>query len=183
MCHIICAIISPQKESIKEEIIMDYVIDGKIYLKLNDFAELIGKKPNTILRRKDEIPVIKKVGKEWYALNGTRYPCKVNSFKIKDNWDKRYVLLKAIGTHRYIDNTMLCIYTNEFEMMLSDFVNAGLIEENHNSNNYGANGFSCTFKGSVYLRKQKSLAIKAIIEDIAKVAGIFTGAVLSQILQ
>lgn len=158
-------------------------IDGKKYISLNEFAQLVEKKPKTILRRKKDIPVIEKFGNEWYVLSGTRYPCKVNSFKVKDNYDKRYVLIKAIDNNKYINSKMLQIYPNEFDLMLRDFVNAGLIEENYNGNTYGANGYSCTDKGAEIIKKSKTTVIKvikALLEEGARVVGIVAGEVLSR---
>lgn len=163
---------------------MEYEFEGKTYISLNEFANTVNRKPKTILRRKNDIPVIEKFGNDWYALSGTRYPCKVKRFKINNDWDKRYVLLKAIDGRKYIDGKMLHIYPNEFDMMIRDFVIAGIIEENHNGNTYGANGYSCTGKGAEIIKKSKTTiikVIKALLEEGANLIGNFIGVALSRL--
>ena len=159
---------------------MNYVFEDETYIALSEFAELVKKKPETILRRKKDIPCIKKFGNDWYALNGTRYPYKVNSFKIRSDWDRRYVLLKALDRPAYIDGKMLGVSPNEFDAYIQDFSNTGLIYENHNGNPHGANPYSCTLKGAEIIKKSKIVAIKMIMEECAKCIGIIVGKVVSR---
>lgn len=171
------------KERFKEGIIMCYVFENETYIELSEFAEMVKKKPETILKRKNDIPVIKKFGTEWYALTGTRYPCKVKSFKIKCGLDRRYVLLKAIDDYKYVNSKMLGIFPNEFNMMIRDFLNVELIEENYNGNTYGANAYTTTCKGEKIIKKSKTTAtkiIKSILKECATLAGCFVGEVVSR---
>jgi hypothetical protein len=146
------------------------------YKTLEEFSKICGKSVSTIKKRYREIPVIEKRGTEYWVLKGTRYPCAVRRYKIPDSETKRYVLLRAISRNEYVCAQSLNLYDGSFEQMLSGLVNSGLIRENNNGNNYGANAYDCTELGGTVLRKGKKRAIKEIAEIIGVLIGSAVGA-------
>ncbi len=151
----------------------------KEYISLHKFCKIAKKKEATIIKHYKEIPLIIKDKKEYKVLVGTRYPCKIKSYKIIDDMDRRYILLKSISDYKYIDCYMLGVYQNTFCNYLKDFISAGLIKENHNGNLYGANAYDCTELGGKIVKREKQKAKKEIACEISHITGAFVGEILS----
>ena len=110
-------------------------------------------------------------------LKGSRYFFNVRNAKLNDSAKRRYILLKAISQYRYIDHKALKMEHSDFINMLGQMIGEGWIEENNGYNQYGANKYNITSYGETVLFEAKS---KHMI-TLAKIAGTFTGSVLSQI--
>lgn len=152
------------------------------YISLQQFCKIARKKEKTIIKHYKEIPIIIKDKKEYKVLIGTRYPCKIKSYKIIDDIDRRYVLLKSISDYKYIDCYMLNVYQNTFCNYLKDFISAGLIRENNNGNSFGANAYDCTELGGTIVKKEKQKAKKEIVYELSHIAGAFVGEIISCIM-
>jgi hypothetical protein len=157
---------------IKEELFMAKMTDGKNYLKIEEFAKMYGVKSETVIRRRNDIPGIEKIDNEWYALEGTRYPLKIKAFKIVSDYDRYYVLLRAIDEHKYISCEMLGIYQNEFDYMITCLLRLKYIYQNDSANSYGANRYTCTYDGTKVLKLEKRKVVKIIAEGLAKIVKI-----------
>ena len=152
------------------------------YIELSKFAKRVNRSESTIKRRFSEIPVIKKENNKYFVLKGTRYPLKISSFgKIVDDYDRRRILLKAISEEKYIDCDMLGVYQETFEKYLGDYLTADLIYKNNLPNNYGANAYNCTQKGSEVARLRKEQAREKIAKEMATFVGLFVGTAISKI--
>ena len=128
---------------------------------IEEFSNNAKVKIATIKRRYKEIPGISKIDGEFVILSGTRYPCRKNN-NLKDSYDRRYYLLKAISEYKYIDHNILRIEHKQFIDMLKDLLSAKLIKRNGLSNYYGANAYDCTSKGEEVLKSKKDISISEI---------------------
>ena len=127
------------------------------------------------------IPGIVKTDKWFTVISGTRYPCDLHRYGLKNSAEKRYVLLKMISQYKYVTNKDLKIEYPQFQDMLRDLLSAGLIQRNNQCNNYGANDYDCSSLGDALLQKTDNAAKDGLIKLIAGVVGAFTGAVISQV--
>lgn len=150
-------------------------------ISIEQFIEQTGYKRKTIIKNKDKIPGLKYIDGEFIIKKGTRYPYNIGANKLEDSEDRRYCLLDAINKYKYIDYRILRFDQKQFKKMLEDFLNAGLIEENHLGNNFGANAYDCTNKGIAVMKQHRNEAIKDITDIIASATGHFTGAVISEV--
>lgn len=125
------------------------------YITFAEFVHNSGMKEATIKRRirQDGIAGITKTPEGYHVLSGTRYPCDIHRYKLKDSADRRYVLLKMISEYRYISHIDLRIEHAQFKTMLAELLAAELIQPNHLANEYGANAYDCTLKGDELLKK------------------------------
>ena len=72
------------------------------YISIAEFSSIAGVSEDTIKKKFKSIPGIVFEKGEYKVLIGTRYPCDIHRYKIKDSADKRYVLLKMISEYKYI---------------------------------------------------------------------------------
>ena len=151
------------------------------YVSIQKFSEIANVKVESIMRKRSKIPVIVGCRGKYKVLEGTRYPCAIKRYKLKNTEDKRYALLKAISQEKYINHTMLGLYAQSFRLMLKQLLDARLIIENGMCNQYGANAYDCTALGDEVLRKRKSTAQRQIVELVSSGAGNFVGTVLSKV--
>ena len=148
------------------------------YISMEEFANKVGIKESTIKKRYRDIPGITKEGNTFTILSGTRYPCDKRRIKPKDSGDRRYLLLRTISDYRYISHEHLMLEEKQFNDMLVEFLQAGLIKKNGLCNPLGANAYDCTAKGDALLKKQKNDVIHYLTLLSAEALGTFTGAVL-----
>ena len=151
------------------------------YISLEEFACIAGVSESTIKRNRENIPGVVYSKRKYKVLSGTRYPCDIHRYKIKDSADRRYVLLKMISEYRYITNLDLQLYHEQFVEMLRELLSAGLIKENSLPNHYGANAYDCTEKGDKLLHLKKVESTKQITDLVASAAGTFVGKVISEV--
>lgn len=151
------------------------------YISLTEFASIVGVKEATIKRKFKSIPGVIFEKGEYKVLTGTRYPCDIHRYRIKDSADKRYVLLKMISEYKYITCNDIKLYSDQFIEMLRELLSAGLIKQNNLHNHYGANAYDCTEKGDAVLRAKKTIARKEIAKLISSTAGIFVGKIFSEV--
>lgn len=147
------------------------------YISFSEFQGKYGFKEKTIKKNCHMIPGALITDEGCKFLTGTRYPYNLRNAKLSDSAKKRYALMTAISKDRYIDHSMLKMEVNDFIFMLRQLIAAGWIEENDGCNFYGANKYSLTIDGERALDAQK----KNKISTIASIAGIYTGAVFSQV--
>lgn len=114
---------------------------------LEEFSKIAGIKESTIKRKSKNIPGIVHEKREYRVVSGTRYPCDIHRYRINNSEDRRYILLMMISKYKYITNSDLQLYHEQFVEMLKELLAAGLIKENHLCNHYGANAYDCTEKG------------------------------------
>lgn len=151
------------------------------YIPFEEFVEKVSVKESTIRRRYKEIPGITKTENEFAVLSGTRYPCDLHRYKLSTSAKKRYILLKTISQYQYISHKDLKLEQPQFEEMLKELIEAGLIQNNHLSNEYGANAYDCSIRGDKLLKEDEKQAEAKILNMIAETAGTFVGAVISKI--
>jgi len=152
------------------------------YVSIDEFVNKCGKRLSTIKRRHDDIPGLLYENGEFTILEGTRYPCDLHRYQIKDSADKRYVLLKTISKEEYICAKDLRVYERQFEGFLSDLLQAGLIRPNGMSNQFGANEYDCTPDGDKVLANAKESAKTRIAELVGTAMGSAAGAYASSTL-
>ena len=116
------------------------------HITIEEFVNIAGVKESTIKKRKNSIPGLKYENDKFIILSGTRYPCDLHRYKLKNSADRRYALLKMISEYKYISHNELRIYPEQFVELLRELLAAGLIKENHLSNHFGANAYDCTEK-------------------------------------
>lgn len=153
----------------------------KEYITLEEFSKMCGKKETTIIKKYKEIPIIKKEKGEYKVLKGTRYPCYIKRYSIKDDYDKRYAVLSSISKQLYIDEKMLGVYSGTFKNYLKDLLVAGYIRANNNGNTYGANAYDCTAEGAEFIKKRKENIKKDFATTAATIAGTFVGEIVSSV--
>ena len=134
-----------------------------------------------VYRRWKEIGGVTKENGVLVIPDGTRYPIR-RPRKIDTYQEKLYFLLKAINTYRYIDEKMLLIPKNSFDVLIKELLSFGWIQENGTNNEFGANKYDATYSGSVVARKKKYAAIKDISEAVASVAGHFAGGIAAELV-
>ena len=149
------------------------------YISMEEFAKKVGVKEETVKKRYQEIPGITKEGNTFTILSGTRYPCDKRRIKPKNSGDRRYLLLRTIGDYRYISHEHLMLEEKQFDDMLAEFLQAGLIKKNGLCNSFGANAYDCTAKGDAVLKKQKKEAIHDLTILCAEALGTFAGAMIA----
>ena len=150
-------------------------------ISINEFSIISGVKESTIKRNKNKIPGLSYAEGEYQIIDGTRYPCDIHRYKIKDSADKRYLLLKTISEYKYISHLDLGLYQPQFIEMLKELLDAGLIRPNNMDNHYGANYYDCTREGDALIRQTKKEAVTRIAELVATTAGRFIGTVISEV--
>ena len=150
-------------------------------ISIEEFARIAGVKESTIRKNKNKIPGLSYDKGTYNIIDGTRYPCDLHRYKIKDSSDRRYLLLKAISEYKYISHLDLGLYHPQFVEMLRELLDAGLIQPNNMENYYGANFYDCTREGDELLRQQKNSAINEISNLIATAAGKFVGTVIAEV--
>ena len=148
------------------------------YISLEEFVKKSGVKESTIKKRYKDIPGITKEGNSFTILSGTRYPCDKRRIKPKDSGDRRYLLLRTISEYRYISHEHLMLEEKQFNDMLAEFLQAGLINKNGLCNSFGANAFDCTVKGDALLKKEKNDVIRYLTLLGAEALGTLAGAAL-----
>ena len=135
----------------------------------------------TIKKKRDSIPGVVCDEGEYKVLKGTRYPCDIHRYTIKDSADRRYILLKEISKYKYITSIDLQLYQEQFVEMLRELLSAGLIKENQMPNHYGANAYDCTEKGDALLKMKTVKSVQMMTDLIAGAAGTFVGKVISEV--
>ena len=151
------------------------------YIPFDDFVRNSGVKESTIKRKYKQIPGIIKIDKGFKVLSGTRYPCDLHRYSLKDSGERRYVLLKTISQYKYVTHRDLKVEYRQFQDMLKELLSAGLIQRNNLCNDYGANAYDCSALGDKLLRKTDKAAKTELITLIATAAGTFTGEIVSQV--
>ncbi len=156
--------------------------EKKEYIDFDDFVSMSGLKKSTVTRNYKKIPGIEKTKNGFTVLSGTRYFFSdLHKYNMSDAYEKRFVLLKAISKYRYISHKELRIEKKQFEQMLRELISAELIQPNNLSNCYGANAYDCTDKGAELIHKSDNSSKKKLVNMVAEAAGLFTGAVISQV--
>ena len=115
------------------------------------------------------------------VVSGTRYPCDLHRYGLKNSGEKRFALLKMISQYKYVTHKDLKIEHKQFQDMLRELLSAGLIQHNNLCNSYGANAYDCSPRGDELLKLSEQKAKSEIVNLIASAAGTYTGAVISQI--
>ena len=151
------------------------------YISFEEFVNNSGVKASTIKRKYKQIPGITKTETGFVVLSGTRYPCDLHRYGLKDSGEKRYALLKMISQYKYVTHKDLKVEHLQFQDMLRDLLSAGLIQPNNLCNDYGANAYDCSPLGDELLQKSSNTAKMEIVNLIAGAVGTFTGAVISQV--
>lgn len=149
------------------------------YINMEEFAKKSGVKESTIKKRYKDIPGISKEGSSFTILSGTRYPCDKRRINPKDSGNRRYLLLRTISDYRYISHEHLMLEEKQFNDMLAELLQAGLIKKNGLCNSFGANAFDCTAKGDDLLKKQKNDVIHYLTLLGAEALGTFAGAMIA----
>ncbi len=153
----------------------------KEYITVEEFLNNSGIEESTFNKNHKKIPGVVKCSEGYRILSGTRYPYNMRNTKLINSDDRRYTLLKAISTYKYISHDELRLEKRQFDDMLKDLIRSGLIRENGLSNHYGANAYDCTASGEDCLRLNKDSALKKLADIVASAGGHFTGALLSEI--
>jgi len=138
------------------------------YITIEEFINQSGLKQETIYKNRNNIPGLKYIDGNYEILEGTRFPFNTRNNKIKNSEDRRYLILKAIGEFRYIDEEKLHISRREFEKMITQLKQARLISENGSHNHYGTNGYSLEMKAEELLSMKKKNAERMVTELIAQ---------------
>lgn len=160
--------------------------DKTQYITFSEFVNHSGRKENTVKKKigsGNGIPGIEKRDNTYFVLSGTRYPCDLHRYKLKNSSERRYVLLKTISEYKYISHLDLRIEYRQFQEMLSDLLAAKLIKPNHLFNNYGANAYDCTYKGDNLIKMKTIEAKEELIKLVAETTGTFVGSVISKIYE
>lgn len=147
----------------------DVTMNTASYISMDNFANICGRKVSTIQKRYKDIPGIVKDGSRYMVLQGTRYPFSYKRYKLDSSSDRRYVLLKAISKYEYISYKELKLSPSQFEKMLLDFEQAGLVQKNDHDNRFGANGYDCTAKGDDLLAQIEKKGWREKAEFAAKI--------------
>ena len=146
---------------------------------IDDFLQIAKVKLSTVKKNRKKIPGLTYANGKFDIVKGTRYPFDIHRYKIKDSADRRYLLLLAISQYKYIDHLKLGVYQEQFEELLKELLDGGLIKHNHLYNEYGANAYDCTIQGDEIIKLRKDEAVKQIAEVLSSCAGRFVGGVLS----
>lgn len=96
---------------------------------IEDFARNSRVSVNRVKKRYKEIPGITKVGNTYKVEYGSRYPFPIGRYSCKTSIEKRYAVLRAIMNYKYIDNKMLGIPAESFELILKDLLDRQLIQK------------------------------------------------------
>lgn len=151
------------------------------YISFDEFAKNSGVKEATIKRKYKQIPGISKSDSGFTVVSGTRYPCDLHRYGLKNSGEKRFVLLKMISQYKYVTHKDLIIEHKQFQDMLGELLSAGLIQYNNLCNCYGANAYDCSRRGDELLKLSEQKARSELVNLIASAAETYTGAVISQI--
>ena len=148
------------------------------FISIEEFSEICGEKVNTIKKRYKEIPGIVKTGNTYQVQEGTRYPVDKRRIRIRTGGReaKAYYLLRTISEEKYIASDNLGLYQEQFDRLLTELFISELIQNNELGNEFGANSYDITPKGSAVLLQKKEQAIKQIVELVADAGGTFFGA-------
>lgn len=123
------------------------------------------------------IPGVCYKNKVWIIDDGTRYPYDMRKIP-RNSKDKRKCILQAIYNYKYIDNKMLGIPIQSFELLVNDLLNKDLIRENGTNNPYGVNRYDTTPIGEQLVIEEKWEELeKAVIlssEAVGTALGSFT---------
>ncbi len=153
----------------------------KKYISFEEFAYNSNVKESTAKGRLGDIPGITVTEDGIQVLSGTRYPCDLHRYKLRDSAEKRYILLKTICQGKYISHHHLRMEQYLFEELLVQLLTAGLIYKNCSKNTYGANSYSCTEMGENLLKKKEKEAREELCVLVGSTLGAFTGALISQL--
>lgn len=151
------------------------------YISFEEFVHNSGMKKRTVLKRYKDIPGITKKNDGFLVLSGTRYPCDLHRYGLKNSGEKRFALLKAISEYRYVCHMDLKVEQRQFQDMLRDLLSAGVIQLNNLDNTYGANAYDCSPLGDELLKQERNQARETLVKLVAQAAGTYTGAVISQV--
>lgn len=150
-------------------------------ISIDKFKLIANVKESTIKRNRNRIPGLSYVDGQYLIIDGTRYPCDLHRYKIKDSADRRYLLLKMISEYKYVTHVDLGLYYPQFVQMLEELLKAGLIAPNNMENHYGANFYDCTALGDELLKRNKEKAKNEIANLIASAAGTLIGRIISEV--
>ena len=101
------------------------------YISFDEFVNNSGVKESTIKRRYKLIPGITKSNAGFTVVSGTRYPCDLHRYGLKNSGEKRFALLKMISQYKYVTHKDLKIEYKQFQDMLRELLSAGLIQYNN----------------------------------------------------
>ena len=153
------------------------------YISFEEFVRNSGMKKRTVLKRYKDIPGFTKKNDGFLILSGTRYPCDLHRYGLKNSGEKRFALLKAISEYRYVSHVDLKVEQRQFQDMLRDLLSAGVIQPNNLDNPYGANAYDCSTLGDELLKQEINKARETLVKLVAQAAGTYTGAVISQVCE
>lgn len=156
--------------------------DNVEYISFDEFVHNSGRKESIVKKRIKDIPGITKADNRFQVVSGTRYPCDLHRRKYKNSGDRRYALLKAISQYEYASHRNLRVEQKQFEGMLRELLDAGLIQPNNLCNTYGANAYDCTPLGDKTISRTDKAVASDIMNMIAETSGTFTGVVISQVM-
>lgn len=135
------------------------------YITLETFLDQCGLKEQTIYKNRNKIKGLEYSNGEYKIPEGTRYPFNIGHNKLKNSYNKRYLILKAIGENRYIDSKMLHMSDNDFEEMVKQLFKSKLICRTHTKNKYGVNMYILEDAAEKLLKEKREYALK-ILEDV-----------------
>lgn len=142
---------------------------------ITDLANQAKVSEQQIKRRYKEIPGIEKDSEGNLAIpSGTRYPAR-RLPRIVTQEEKLYATLKAISEYCYIDEQMLRIPKESFDLIIGELLSQNWIRENGINNPHGANRYDATLQGSSIANKRRKKAIDDIAISIGSAAGAFVG--------
>ena len=149
------------------------------YISIENFANRYEIMPETVLKRHEEIPGLRKNGEVYEVIDSARYPVDKRWLKGKTSGEKRYELLKSISNYRYIDHNLLKVSKASFDLLIKQLRDVHLIEENGSGNIDGANAYDCTSEGDELLKQSKRKVIIFIAELVGRCLGEMTEAILT----
>ena len=123
----------------------------------DEFRRMYNVSEGTIRKRarKGEIPGMNCILNEYQIMSGTRYPYNVRGTRIKKYSDRVYIILKATSENYYVDEKMLKISKNQFDLIINELLANGLLIKNNEENPYGSNPYDVTGDGERIKNKKE----------------------------
>ena len=150
-----------------------------VIIGLEEFAGRSGVKVSTLKKSWMSIPGIAKTAEGFVVEEGTRYPYSMRGKTTKpSSAKKRFYILDAIYHEKYIDPTILRCEPVDFSIYVSELIEQGFIQHRECKNQHGTNGYITTTRGDDVFAKRASEAF----EEYSRLAGIFAGNLISEIL-
>lgn len=136
---------------------------------ISELANISEVAERTIRKNITDIKGVNTLEPEITFIPGTRYKYNVRGTKLSTTEKRRLTLLMATSSMRYIDENMLHMSNESFNMMLEESLAFGLIKENGTNNPYGANKYDTTLKYTQFIQANKGKKY----EEISRCLAIF----------